>query len=265
MHSRFDQFRATPLGQQLEILIMDDRRYNEYAALSRAGVPAVAAIVHDLQTHFPEAVNDQVARQFCGAAVAEVMRQHYHEVLRPRGRVPGGVLTYGVIWMPLPKRLSFSSLLDVLRALPKTIETLYRQIPLTKGGKRPVGSRFSAVEHLCHLRDIDAVNEERVRLILTTSFPNLSSVDGLSMAEKYAYRDQQPEDALAEFHYQRASLLPVLAETSEDQWSRMGLRDGSRRISLLELIEETHQHYQRYVQEFQELIASLGRFIREND
>jgi hypothetical protein len=102
MHKRFDHFRTTPLGAQLEALIDSPERYREYAALSRAGVPAVAAIVHDLQIHHPEIVGDRTARQFCGAMVAEVMRRHGHELLHARARVPGGLFISGAVWTPLP-------------------------------------------------------------------------------------------------------------------------------------------------------------------
>jgi hypothetical protein len=45
VHSRFDQFRKTELGGQLAALIDSRDRYIEFAALSRAGVAAIAAIV----------------------------------------------------------------------------------------------------------------------------------------------------------------------------------------------------------------------------
>ncbi|MFP3559737.1 DinB family protein, partial [Paraburkholderia sp. SIMBA_049] len=47
MHSRFDRFRATPLGAQLEALIAQPERYVEFAALSRVGVAAIGAIQHE--------------------------------------------------------------------------------------------------------------------------------------------------------------------------------------------------------------------------
>ena len=36
LHSRFDQFRKTPLGMQLEAVFADPLRYAEFAALARA-------------------------------------------------------------------------------------------------------------------------------------------------------------------------------------------------------------------------------------
>lgn len=102
MHSRFASFRGAELGQRLEVMIDTPERYVEYAALSRVSVPAVAALVDDLREGFPEVDDNDTAKQFCGAMVAEVMRRHGHEILRLRGRVPGGYFTYGAVWTPRP-------------------------------------------------------------------------------------------------------------------------------------------------------------------
>ncbi|MBM1169958.1 DinB family protein [Microvirga arabica] len=258
MHSRFDEFRATPLGQQLEALANAPERYLEYAALSRVGVPAIAAIVHDLQTHFPEIAGNQAARQFCGAAVAEVMRLHHHDVLRPRGRVPGDLFTYGAIWTPLPRRLPFPELLAALRALPDEIGRRFAAVRFARRRDRPVGTGLSAVEYLCHLRDLDAVYAERVRLVLAEDLPELPSVDGLAMATERGYATQNPEAALAALGRARAALLRLLEKTSPVQRQRTGLRDGVRRVTLLELVEEIHRHDRTHVQEMNELAAEMG-------
>lgn len=76
MHSRFDRFRITALGAQLEALIAQPERYVEFAALSRVGVAAIGAIQHEIAHKFPEIETDTTARQFCGAMVAEIMRRH---------------------------------------------------------------------------------------------------------------------------------------------------------------------------------------------
>jgi len=88
-------------------------------------------------------------------------------------------------------------------------------------------------------------------------------VDGLLLAEEYEYRTQQAENASAELISQRAALLALLAETTEIQWHRMGLRDRCRRVTLVELVEDIHQHDQPHVQEFHELIASLSSLLKE--
>lgn len=53
MHSRFDRFRATPLGAQLEALIGQPERYAEFAALSRVGVAAIGAVQDEIAQNSP--------------------------------------------------------------------------------------------------------------------------------------------------------------------------------------------------------------------
>jgi hypothetical protein len=98
MHSRYDQFRKTKLGSDLEKLIDTPERYIEYRVLSRLGIPAVAALVADLKVKFPKVETDTFARQFCGSMVGEVMRRHRHTLVRDRVSVPGKFFTRGAVW-----------------------------------------------------------------------------------------------------------------------------------------------------------------------
>ena len=253
MHSRFDEFRSTPLGRQLEALIDSDTRYPEYAALSRVGMPAVAALIHDLQTYFPEIADDQAARQFCGAAVAEVMRRHYHDIVRPRGRIPGGYLTYGAVWTPLPRRPEFGELLGQMRAMPDDVAAAAAEIPSRRWNSRPAGTGFSVVEHLCHLRDLDAVYIKRARSMLSEHMPILESVNGTQLAKERNYAGQDPAAAIEEFRKARRALVRLLERTSEEERERIGLFDGIRRLTLRELTEDMHRHDRTHIQELNEL------------
>jgi hypothetical protein len=89
--------QSSSLGKQLEVLVSASNRYSEFAALARAGIPSVVAIRHEVAAKFPEVLTDTTARQFCGAMVVEVMRNHGHEVIQTRGRADGVVFTYGAI------------------------------------------------------------------------------------------------------------------------------------------------------------------------
>lgn len=98
MHSRYDRFRKSKLGTDLEKLIDTPERYIEYRVLSRLGIPAVAALVDDLKEKFPEVEFDTFACQFCGSMVGEVMRRHRHTLVRDRVSVPGKFFTRGAVW-----------------------------------------------------------------------------------------------------------------------------------------------------------------------
>lgn len=257
MHSRFDAFREQALGRQLEALIDTPQRYVEYAALSRAEVPAVAAIVHDVRQLFPEVEADASARQFCGAMVAEVMRRHHHEVLRPRGRVPGGYFTYGVVWTPTPQQLDWVQRLEALRGMPAQLVAALRAIPAVDWRRRPDGIDFAAVEHACHLRDLDRIYCQRVARVLAEEMPEIASVDGNEMSLELAYLEQDGSAALDDFVAGRRHLLAALAGAEPAQRGRLCLFGGERRMSLEDLVEDMLQHDRAHLLEVEELTAEL--------
>ncbi|RAB59950.1 DinB family protein, partial [Burkholderia multivorans] len=137
MHSRFDRFRATPVGTQLEALIDSPTRYIEFAALSRAGVAAIAAIADEVAQKFPEIEADTTARQFCGAMVADVMRRHGHELVQARGRIGGPLFTYGAVFSPRPIALSFDKVVEALARMPDTLAEYVARFPAAQWTMRP--------------------------------------------------------------------------------------------------------------------------------
>jgi len=258
MHSRFNTFRLAPLGAQLEKLIDSPERYLEYAALSRAEVPAVAAIVHDLRTRFPEVTDDDIARQFCGAMIAEVMRRQHHDVLRPRGRVPGGYFTYGAVWTAQPVRLSWTDLLDALAAMPQALAERARAFPDDAIRLRPAVPGFSLLEHACHLRDLDRdAYLIRFQAMLAEAAPTLQRVNGQVWAAERDYHRESLPEALAAFAAERQVLVGLLRGLDDTARSRIGLFDGITRITLEELAYDLHHHDGEHLLEMEELRAEL--------
>jgi hypothetical protein len=101
MHPRFEAYRDTSLGKTIERLAHQPERVIEYALLSRLEMPAVIALSWDvapLLRGLSEA-DRRDAKQFCGAIVGDVMREHGYEIVNPRGSAQaGGVFTYGAVW-----------------------------------------------------------------------------------------------------------------------------------------------------------------------
>lgn len=258
MHSRFDRFRATPLGQQLEALIDEPGRYLEYAALSRVGVAAVAAISDDIETVFPEVATDTTARQFCGALVADLMRRHGHEVVQARGRVAGAIFSYGAVFSPRPVALPFAGVIDGLARLPDVLAGLMARVPAPGRTRRPEGTGFSATEHVCHLRDLDTVFAQRIAAILAAPLPRIDSVDGTALAAERDYQEQDPDAALASLRRGRAQLCASLRKLDAAALARCGLRDGLHRMTLEQIARELLDHDRTHIQELEELLAELA-------
>ncbi|MFC3531452.1 DinB family protein [Vogesella facilis] len=259
MHNRFDQFRLTALGQQLEALIDSPQRYTEYAALSRAEIPAVSAIVHDLQSRFPELAADQTARQFCGAMVGDVMRRHGHALLRPRGRVPGSYFSYGAVWSPLPQQRSFAELLQQLAAMPALVQHSLAAVPAAQRRQRPAGTAFSALEHLCHLRDLDRdAFLPRVQAMRQQQQAALHGVNGSVWAVERDYQAQDWQQAVDGFAAARQALLAALQDCDAAAQARIAVWEGVRRLTLAELVADMAAHDATHLQEIDELLAALA-------
>lgn len=258
MHSRFDRFRATPLGQQLEALIDEPGRYLEYAALSRVGVAAVAAISDDVETMFPEVAADTTARQFCGALVADLMRRHGHEVVQARGRVAGAIFSYGAVFSPRPVALPFAGVIDGLARMPDAVASLMARVPAPWRTRRPEGTGFSATEHVCLLRGLDTVFVQRIEAILAAPLPRIDSVDGSALAAERDYQEHDPDAALGSFRRGRAQLCASLRKLDATALARCGLRDGLHRMTLEQIVRELLEHDRTHCQELEELLAELA-------
>lgn len=257
MHSRFDRFRATPLGAQLEALIAQPERYVEFAALSRVGVAAIGAIQHEIARKFPEIEADTTARQFCGAMVADVMRRHGHDVVQPRGRLGGALFSYGAVFSAYPRARPFADVVAALATMPARVAAYAAHVPAALVTRRPAGTGFALVEHACHLRDLDAVFAERIDAVRTHALPVIASVDGTALAAQRDYLAQRLDDALAAFRAGRAALCATAAALQPAELARCGLRDGMRRMSLDELVRELFDHDLTHVLELDELLAEL--------
>lgn len=212
MHSRFNELRKTHLGQELESLLSSSKKYVEYAALSRAGLPAIAAAVHELEDMFPIVKSDQAARQFCGAVVGEVMRDAGHEILRPRGRVAGNLFTYGTVWTPFPIEKNADQIVQAMSGIPQKLTAMLRDIPARflrldlERDRTPVSNRI--VEMICtdaefHRRIDPASPAVSEQVNLEALLADLASEDGTLNVAEFSARFESGRDTLCNALAQR--------------------------------------------------------------
>jgi hypothetical protein len=69
------------------------------------------------------------------------------------------------------------------------LAAVIESFPKTRWTTRPSGTGFALLEHVCHLRDLDAVYAARIRAVLTAGdLPSLPSVDGTALARSWRAR-----------------------------------------------------------------------------
>ncbi|HKR61183.1 MAG TPA: DinB family protein [Pyrinomonadaceae bacterium] len=141
--------------------------------------------------------------------------------------------------------------LKFLEQTPALVERILQQIPAEAMKVRNL-DEFSAVESLCHLRDIEIEGYgERIRRIIQEDKPSLPDLDGARLAIERDYNHQQVGEALEAFRAARQQNLELLRGLSAEQLAREGTLENVGLISIEKLIEMMTEHDQGHLADLQ--------------
>jgi hypothetical protein len=127
MHPRFDAYRTTERGRKIEALARQKDRLVEYVLLSRLGMPAVVALSWGMAPILRNLSDSdrREAKQYCGAIVGEIMREHGYEIINARGSAQaGGVFTLGAVWALVDDSRTMKIAKEVMSKYRETFEAL---------------------------------------------------------------------------------------------------------------------------------------------
>lgn len=157
---------------------------------------------------------------------------------------------------------------DVLQTLTETpdrFESVFQLFPESQWNRKPSdwegvpGERFTALEQLWHLRDIEIDGYHlRIRRMLDESEPDLVSLDGYRLAEERSYATRSPLSALAEFRQARAGTLRLVSGLDAQQLERKGTFAEYGSISLAGLIHLLCSHDLQHQASMHWLLAKLA-------
>src|SRR5947199_382641 len=92
---------------------------------------------------------------------------------------------------------------------------------------RPLAGVWSALAYACHVRDVLAIFDGRIGLMLAEDAPQLGWWDHEAAVEADGYEKQVPTEVAAALAANAAALSATLAAVPEGGWERTGLRrDG---------------------------------------
>jgi hypothetical protein len=102
---------------------------------------------------------------------------------------------------------------------------------------------FSAIGHLCHLRDIEIDGYHvRIHKLRTEDRPTLYSLPGEQLAVERAYDSADPEVVLSAFEEARGQTLDAVRSVGPQEWSLAGEFEGYGLVTLLRLVEILVEH-----------------------
>ena len=140
-------------------------------------------------------------------------------------------------------------LLDILAQTP---EIIARQVATLSGEelrRRNTEGDFSALENVCHLRDLEVEGYAvRIDRILNEQEPLLSDFDGARVAAERHYNRQDIQQALEAFALARNQNVQRLRDLAPEGLTREGVLEGVGRVSLKALLLMMREHDEGHLQ-----------------
>jgi hypothetical protein len=94
--------------------------------------------------------------------------------------------------------------------------------------RRSQGDRWSPLEYACHVRDVFALYDQRLHLMLTLDHPTFPNWDQDETATAERYNEQDPAAVSAQLVAAAEALAVTFDRVESDAWPRRGRRsDGA--------------------------------------
>ena len=137
-----------------------------------------------------------------------------------------------------------------LARMPGQVRVLVEAIAVARRHLRSKAGGFSAVEHVCHLRDIDGEGYAvRLERMLSEEKPVLADIDGDALARERDYQSQDLAAGLAAFTRTRDGIVRRLASVSHAERRRVGLWQGTREMTVDDLVAAMLAHDAEHIEE----------------
>jgi putative acetyltransferase len=141
------------------------------------------------------------------------------------------------------------ALARALAETPQYLRALLSGWDETQLRRKPKPDQFSALEHLCHLRDLECEGYGvRIQRLLSEDRPFLANIDGDLWARERRYNSQDGQQALQSFTEARLANLRTLKSARPGELERCGVLETVGPITLKGLFELIRAHDGEHMQ-----------------
>ncbi len=114
-------------------------------------------------------------------------------------------------------------ILSKLQETPKAVAAIFRTLSDDVVRRKPAPDKWSMLEILCHLRDVEQLFVERYGKIANHDRPQLRMIEQDALAARLRYNEDDPAVALREFQALRAETVALLSALAQQSWERVGV------------------------------------------
>lgn len=124
---------------------------------------------------------------------------------------------------------------------------------------RPIAGKWSILELVVHLQDMDAIAIDRMKRVLTEDNPPLLNADeNAYVAELYPH-EQSLDDALTLFELNRRQMARALRKLQPEAFDRTGTHNLRGPLSVRQLVVGYSDHLEHHLRFLQEKRRALGK------
>lgn len=146
------------------------------------------------------------------------------------------------------------AVISALENAPAIILPLVREVPAEILKRRPQPGKWSAHEHACHLAEVHALFFQRLELMLNESHPRIASYNPDEAMEEGALLKVDLDEALERFSLDRARLVELLKDLSEEEWLRTAEHEEYDHYSVLIMFRHVALHDMLHTYRVEELL-----------
>jgi uncharacterized damage-inducible protein DinB len=137
----------------------------------------------------------------------------------------------------------------------KSVEAILRMAaPETLTTYRDGGTGWTALEVLCHLRDLEEIVLERARLTVEQDEPALPTPDPDALAAERRYNAQDVEAVLRDWQQKRAAFLDYVRAQPDSVWERVGMHPRRGPLTLFDQLVFVPMHDSIHIEQMTRLL-----------
>ncbi|HEY6064976.1 MAG TPA: DinB family protein [Thermoanaerobaculia bacterium] len=155
-------------------------------------------------------------------------------------------------------RRELETLLLTLETTPALLARAAAELPEDRVRQRGTAGRFSLVEHVWHLADLEREGYgSRIRKLLTEEEPQLLNFDGDRVARERVYHRRDLAEGLLAFTAARTRNIHALRDLSPADWKRTGEQEGIGIVALADVPRMMAEHDRAHGIEIAELVREV--------
>lgn len=158
-----------------------------------------------------------------------------------------------------PGTMGHLDLIEPLRALPKNLAQILRDMPEGDGTFRRGADGWCIKEIVGHLRDAVEVYHKRLYMMSTQTDPILAPYDPDAFAREHRYMERPLSELLEGLGAFRADTVELLTSLVNWNWARTGQHLEIGRVSIRQLVEHMVEHEAEHLADIAELRVEAAR------